>query len=464
MKILIVDDELVSRKKMQKIVESLGESQAVDNGKDAMDSFVTAWEAWVPFDLILLDISMPEIGGVDVLNWIRSKEENILPFRRVKIIVVSANKDKNAIMECIRAGCDDYIVKPFGVQIVHDKIEKLGFCIKTPGAPESDPKHGGTAAEIKAAIETGEEMIQAVLERLKKGTAVLPPYPEIGMKFKHLLGQNAGVKEVSELLKWDPAISAKLLSVSNSPYYRGRVPHKTLEEAVKRLGLKTTGHYVDMLCTQSLFAKSSRRFDNFMKKLWEHSLACGLAAQLLSERIGMKMTEDPFCLGLLHDIGKLWLLEIFDEMSQRGRLADSFSDEMLLNVMDTLHNDLGMAVFERWGYATEYLLVAQYHDNISKAETITKPLLIVHLCNALVQSMGYELSGRHNADEILFSTASLLKLAEKDLNELAERTKELLEIALQAILPEQVVVELKPKDEIGYGRNRNSRPESGSAA
>ena len=113
MKILIVDDEYVSRSKMQKTMDTLGECEAVESGSAAIAAFKKAWESWVPFDLMTLAISMPEMDGTDVLLKIRERERNIPREKRVEILMVSSHSDKDNVASCITLGCDDYIVKPF---------------------------------------------------------------------------------------------------------------------------------------------------------------------------------------------------------------------------------------------------------------------------------------------------------------------------------------------------------------
>ncbi|HPS93510.1 MAG TPA: response regulator, partial [Deltaproteobacteria bacterium] len=63
MKILVVDDELVSRMKMKRIMDSLGECKEADMGSQAVALFRDAWKREAPFDLITLDITMPEMDG-----------------------------------------------------------------------------------------------------------------------------------------------------------------------------------------------------------------------------------------------------------------------------------------------------------------------------------------------------------------------------------------------------------------
>ena len=126
-KILVVDDELVSRKKMEKIMESLGECETVDSGKAAISVFKKAWENWTPFDLITLDVSMPDMDGTEVLYEIREieKENKVPKEKQVKVLMVTSHSDKDTIITCIQAECDAYVVKPFDKEAIIDKIEKI---------------------------------------------------------------------------------------------------------------------------------------------------------------------------------------------------------------------------------------------------------------------------------------------------------------------------------------------------
>ncbi len=131
MKILVVDDELVSRKKMQKIMESFGECEAVEKGEAAVAAFTEAWEIGIPFDMISLDIVMPDMNGIDVLQKIRAieKEKDLPKQKQVKIMMVTSHSDKDNVIASMNAGCNNYIVKPFDNERVAEKLESLGFKI-----------------------------------------------------------------------------------------------------------------------------------------------------------------------------------------------------------------------------------------------------------------------------------------------------------------------------------------------
>ena len=129
MDILIVDDEIVSRTKMQTILKSFGDCTAVDNGQGAIDVFNKELSQGNAFDLITLDINMPDMGGEEVLIAIREieKNNNIPNDKLVKILMVTSESDKEKVIACHSAGCDDYIIKPFNIETIQQKIEQFGF-------------------------------------------------------------------------------------------------------------------------------------------------------------------------------------------------------------------------------------------------------------------------------------------------------------------------------------------------
>jgi len=124
LKILIVDDELVSRSKMTKILESIGECFAVDNGKDAIKIYQEEADKKAPFNLITLDVNMPEVDGTQVLFEIREFEDSgkVGNMERAKILMVTAASDKDTVITSIQAGCDGYIIKPFTKESVFNKL------------------------------------------------------------------------------------------------------------------------------------------------------------------------------------------------------------------------------------------------------------------------------------------------------------------------------------------------------
>jgi two-component system, chemotaxis family, chemotaxis protein CheY len=123
-KILVVDDNSNNR---QLLIESLAgkaECDSAENGEQALAAYEQALADEIPYDLILLDIAMPGMSGIDVLNRIREveREEQFLLEAGVPIIMVTAHKDP--AFEAYMKGCDDYIVKPVRPDKLLEKVEK----------------------------------------------------------------------------------------------------------------------------------------------------------------------------------------------------------------------------------------------------------------------------------------------------------------------------------------------------
>ncbi len=128
MKILVVDDEIVSRKKMMRISTDFGTCEGVQSGKAALSAIKTALEQWQPYDLITLDVSMPDISGIEVLSTIRKmeKEKGLDEEECTKILMVTSHSDMETVKACM-GKCNGYMIKPFNKEIVVDKLKKIGL-------------------------------------------------------------------------------------------------------------------------------------------------------------------------------------------------------------------------------------------------------------------------------------------------------------------------------------------------
>ena len=186
MKILVVDDELVSRKKLQKILSSLGECGAVEGGKAAISAFGKALKENDPFDLVTLDIVMPEMDGTEALVELREleKEAGVPEEEKAVIMMVTSHGDKNNIVTSISAGCDDYIVKPFHKGTIFNKLDNsrikdLLFAAKREDNNGFPEKTGRRSAAI--------DPVEAVIAGFKIGAVNLPALPQIAVKFNDMI-------------------------------------------------------------------------------------------------------------------------------------------------------------------------------------------------------------------------------------------------------------------------------------
>ena len=115
-KILIVDDSRTSRKMLRNILASNGHEiidEAV-NGQEGVQKF----QALKP-DVVTLDITMPVVDGVEALKMIKALDPES------KVVMVTAAGQKNKMIECIKAGANEFLTKPFEQQEIVDVINKM---------------------------------------------------------------------------------------------------------------------------------------------------------------------------------------------------------------------------------------------------------------------------------------------------------------------------------------------------
>ena len=127
MKTLIADDDFTSRLLLQGILRIYGPCQVAVNGKEAVQAVRTALETEQPYDLICLDIMMPELDGQMALKSIRDEEETwgIVPAKRAKIIMTTALSDGKNIIDAYSGLCDSYLMKPLDKAKLLDELRKL---------------------------------------------------------------------------------------------------------------------------------------------------------------------------------------------------------------------------------------------------------------------------------------------------------------------------------------------------
>lgn len=127
MRIFVVDDEHVSRVKTELIMKSFGECDVFKDAVGALDGYRDSLKASCAPELIMLDISMPGMNGIELLSAIRGVEDEFrLPEEsRATVIMVTSKSDSDTVVSCIKRGCDDYVVKPLNWKLIFNKLFKL---------------------------------------------------------------------------------------------------------------------------------------------------------------------------------------------------------------------------------------------------------------------------------------------------------------------------------------------------
>lgn len=176
---------------------------------------------------------------------------------------------------------------------------------------------------------------------------------------------DAGVNEVGQVLTADPALSARLIRMANSPLYARQRRTSNLRQAIKLFGVEGT---ITLALSFSLVTnlRSVEKGGFDYRRFWHRSFAAAVCAQLMADRVGLRNREELFLAALLQDIGMLGLArarpEIYAELDERNRShAQVLRREQEL--LGTNHAALGAILLQQWNFpARLQRLVGISHD------------------------------------------------------------------------------------------------------
>lgn len=145
MRILIAEDDLVSRNFLHRVLGEYGDCDLVVNGLEALEAFLLALKDKEPYQLICLDIMMPKADGVKTLKGIRDLERqyDIPPEKRAKIIMITALAEADLVQRAFAHGCEAYATKPIDVKKLTGVLEKLGLIGNEGDIEGGDPAEDG---------------------------------------------------------------------------------------------------------------------------------------------------------------------------------------------------------------------------------------------------------------------------------------------------------------------------------
>ncbi len=132
MKILIAEDDRVSRTFMEKFMSEYGDCEVAVDGMEALDLFMEAVKEKEPFNLGCIDIMMPKVDGLKFVKVVRAleKQRNVPPEQRMKIIMMTALADVDYVDRAFKLGCDAYASKPIDTDKVEEVLKNLGLIEK----------------------------------------------------------------------------------------------------------------------------------------------------------------------------------------------------------------------------------------------------------------------------------------------------------------------------------------------
>lgn len=211
--------------------------------------------------------------------------------------------------------------------------------------------------------ETIEQISRELLHALDTDQLVLPTLPEVALKVREVSSDpDVDVATLSKVIENDPAISARIVKVSNSPLLRASRPIEDLKMAVSRLGINYTSNLATSLAMQQMFQATSDVIDQRMREVWTHSTEVSGIAHVLARHYTKVKPDQATLAGIVHQIGVLPILTYAED--NRRLLKDPVALDELIT---SLHPLLGRRILEAWDFPDELCAVPQEHVNFGRS-------------------------------------------------------------------------------------------------
>ena len=214
----------------------------------------------------------------------------------------------------------------------------------------------------------------------------LPPFPDVAWKVMALIKKVAPVKEIEEVIKLDPVITAKLLSVSQSVYYGRKYAVSSLQDSILLLGNQRLIQIIMAVCASRYFEGKVSGHKLHERELWEHSVSTALLSEIVCRRLKNKRVLTVYTAALLHDIGKT-VLDIYAKIYLRTSLRQISGEDRSISAerkaLGIDHQELGGIIARRWRLPAEIATAIEFHHCPHRAPEHQSVAAMVYIANEL---------------------------------------------------------------------------------
>lgn len=331
-RILFVDDELRVLRGLRRMLDSMTdewEMSFANSGQEALDLL-----AKEPFDVIVSDMRMPGMTGVELLNEVRRRHPEVVR------LALSGQSSKESVLHSV-GPIHQYLPKPCDEETLKSTLVRL------------------CAVRNLLAVDP----LQPLLAQLE----YLPSLPSLYERLmRECRAQDGSLQEVGRIISQDMGMSAKLLQLVNSAFF-GMPRHiASPAQAVVALGMETVRALALTVCVFSQFEEAA--ISEFgLRPLWRHSAAAGFLAKRIATAEGMeaKAADHALMAGLLHDTGKLVFAAMLPEQ-YRGALELAAREktgvfEAERRQIGASHAEVGAYLLGLWGFPYAVIEAVAYH-------------------------------------------------------------------------------------------------------
>ncbi len=267
------------------------------------------------------------------------------------------------------------------------------------------------------------------LDRIIASVGELPASPVIVSSVMGLTSNlDARLDEVTDALASDQSLTAKVLKLSNSSFFGRPKQVTTLSEAILVLGFYNVRSLVVATSAHSMYSRGKKGGPE--EKLWQHSLSSAVASRMIAEYTNYPDKEELFIAALLHDIGKLVLLQKLPDAYRRiVQMVEQTGGEFHREEVKTFgftHSDVAAALLEKWSFPAGLIEVIHKHHRISEIEDehMLQTVHLLDLGNCVAKKMGVGFKDRQVENLAELESAAALSIDGEALETIYEKCVE----------------------------------------
>ncbi|MDH5377264.1 MAG: HDOD domain-containing protein [Gammaproteobacteria bacterium] len=360
------------------------------------------------YDLILIDPNLNKASGFELMEMINVDKD----LGGIPMIMLTGLKAKQSVQRCLHLGAAAYVLKPFKPDVLAQHIQR------TLKLNDKNEVNQTAAQERKEKSNSRAQSIQKIMLKLQEGKIEFPTLPEVGLKLIELMkDEDVSFNEVSDLIEREPGISTKLIKVANSSAYASGKAVSSTKEAIMRLGMQHTMNTVLLIVNSTVFEIKSDLLAGIQRDLWKHAITVAVYAKYIGKEIGYSRPDAMFALGLLHDVGKVMLLRVMQDMPE-DKVSQNV--EAINATMANLHTQFGPMLLQKWKFTNDFVEVAKYHHEAPNINKHSKAVLIASFANVVAHEYENGLSESSIETISQFPHFEILKLKKQSFERIQE--------------------------------------------
>lgn len=220
----------------------------------------------------------------------------------------------------------------------------------------------------------------------------LPTLPRTALKITTLVNDpKASAKDLSKIITDDQVLTARLLRLVNSSFYGFPQKISTVTNAIVLLGFDAIRNLLLTTSIFSLFSDKQKIGDIPLEQYWDHSLGCAIGSKVIGSQIACEKIEELFVAGLLHDIGKIVMVQFLPDKLER--INEMVNNEKMLmveaeeTVLGFTHAQIGQLLAQRWNLPSKLVDIIALHHLPDQSTIFSRETAIIHLADILCRSL-----------------------------------------------------------------------------